>query len=141
MRTLFIAVTAAAAIALSPITFAHSDGCEHTELGETMDQVKDNMRALGNAAKSDDFAGAEEAIAVLMTLADEGKAMTPMKASDVSDKESFMSGYVKGMEKFEGLLAEAMTAAKAEDKKALFAALGKMDNLRKSSHRDYKKDC
>jgi hypothetical protein len=115
--------------------------CEHAELGDHMQEIKDAFKGLRKASDLD------SKLVLIETLKSNSEAallLTPMMFNDMADEAkqvAFMTAYKDGISDMIVMLDEFEAAAKINDKSAQRDLIKKLGKHSKESHVDFKKDC
>lgn len=128
-------------LALTPVNAAAADD-ETTEIGEQMDRMNRAFRELRKqAADAGSNAASLELVATMRAAATEAAKHTPALAADLPEakRAAFTADYREQMETFIGVLDELAAAFKAGDNAATGELVGRLRDVQKQGHREYKK--
>lgn len=128
-------------LALTPVNAAAADD-ETTEIGEQMDRMNRAFRELRKqAADAGSNAASLELVATMRAAATEAAKHTPALAADLPEakRAAFTADYREQMETFIGVLDELAAAFKAGDNAAAGELVGRLRDVQKQGHREYKK--
>lgn len=128
-----------AALLSSPVS---SVAEEHTPLAEEMEAISKAFRTVRREAKDPAKNAANaELVATMVGHAKRAAAHEPALAADIpaAQREAFLAGYRKQMEKFVFDLSALETAFRANDNTKANALIEGLRDLQKESHKEYKK--
>lgn len=136
-----LSVLAVGGPALTSVHAAAADD-ETTEIGEQMDRMNRAFRELRKqAADAGSNAASLELVATMRAAATEAVKHTPALAADLPEdkRPALTEGYREQMQKFIGVLDELAAAFKAGDNAAAADLVGRLRDVQKQGHREYKK--
>jgi soluble cytochrome b562 len=128
-------------LALTPVNAVAADD-ETTEIGEQMDRMNRAFRELRKqAADAGSNAASLELVATMRAAATAAVKHTPALAADLPEDQrpALTEGYRAQMQKFIGVLDELAAAFKAGDNTAAAELVGRLRDVQKQGHREYKK--
>lgn len=126
---------------LTPVRAVAADD-ETTEIGEQMDRMNRAFRELRKqAADAGSNAASLELVATMRAAATEAAKHTPALAADLPEakRAGFTAAYREQMDKFIGVLDELAAAFKAGDNATAAELVGRLRDVQKQGHREYKK--
>lgn len=109
---------------------------------EQMDRMNSAFRKLrrqaGEAAKNE---SSLELVAIMKEVVTAALVLRPAKTTDLpeDEREDFIMGYRKQLEKLAGALADLETAFKAGDNTAATKIISDIREIQKAGHQEYKK--
>ena len=127
--------------ALTSVHAAAADD-ETTEIGEQMDRMNRAFRELRKlAADAGSNAASLELVATMRAASAEAAKHTPALAADLPEakRAAFTAAYREQMDKFIGVLDELAAAFKAGDNTAAAELIGRLRDVQRQNHREYKK--
>ena len=116
--------------------------CGETELAQVMGDMKDNMKAIKKAVKSDDSESLDTTVTKLLNNIQKSEKLVPLTITDkkelTAEQKSELADYKKGKQALHEAATELSQATTAEQRKA---ALGKIGKAAKKGHKAFKMDC
>tara|TARA_B110000037_G_scaffold219524_1_gene284882 strand:- start:254 stop:688 length:435 start_codon:yes stop_codon:yes gene_type:complete len=124
-----------------PATFSQEEEEEKTPLGEEMSAMNKSWRTLKRSVS--DPAKNQQSLKLLASMrkaAVTSLDMVPIRSEEVSesDRPDFIEGYQKGMKETLVRFDDLKVALENGDNEKAAALVKKINDLRKSGHRDYK---
>ncbi len=116
--------------------------CGETKLAKIMGDMKDDMKEIKGAAKSQDTIKVSAIAQDLLMTIRKADAYVPLAISDKKEltaaQQAEYDDYKKGMEVLEDAVTELTMAKTADEQKAALAKIGK---AAKKGHKAFKMDC
>ncbi|TRX52824.1 cytochrome b562 [Thalassomonas sp. M1454] len=132
------------ALSFTTLVSAHAahPQCGETELAKIMGEMKDDMKAIKGAAKSNDTIKVSALAQDLLITVRKADDYVPLVISDKKEltaaQQAEFDDYKKGMAALEDAVTELTMAKTADEQKA---ALGKIGKSAKKGHKAFKMDC
>ncbi|WOH35916.1 cytochrome b562 [Thalassotalea fonticola] len=122
--------------------FAAHPQCGETELANIMGNMKDSMKAIKGAAKSNDIEKLNSVANQLLASVQKADQYVPLTITDqkqlTAEQQQKFADYKNGIAKLEQAVTALTAATNAAERKA---ALGQIGKAAKKGHKAFKMDC
>ncbi|WNC72880.1 cytochrome b562 [Thalassotalea psychrophila] len=137
-----ILLSAILSISFISSAFAAHPQCGETELANIMGNMKDSMKAIKGAAKSDDFEKINSIAKELLISVQKADQYVPLAITDQkelsAEQQQKFNDYKNGIANLEKAVTSLTNATNTAEQKA---ALGKIGKAAKKGHKAFKMDC